>query len=263
MKPTSKREPTKIRVLLVEDHPVVRMGLAESINLSPGIRVCAEAADRLATLAAIKETSPDLAVVDLSLEGSSGLDLIEELKGLHPKLPLLVLSMHDETLYAERALRAGARGYVMKDKPVEEVLTAIRNVLAGGVHLSGQMSARIMRKLVGGSPAESASVAGNLSNRELQVFELIGQGIGTRNIAARLNLSVKTIDTHRENIKRKLNLSSTTELYQHAFAFVQQVPRPASKTPEEGKQPAEGKQGRGRVGREKVPLRSTGRTRRP
>ena len=147
----------------------------------------------------------------------------------------------------------------MKDKPVEEVLTAVRKILAGEVYLSGQMSARIMRKLVGGSPEETASVAGKLSNRELQVFELIGRGFGTRNIAAKLSLSVKTIDTHRENIKRKLNLSGTTELHQHAFLFVQQMPRPASKMPADGEQAGK----RRRVGRAKVHLRSEGRARRP
>jgi DNA-binding NarL/FixJ family response regulator len=146
----------------------------------------------------------------------------------------------------------------MKDRSVEEVLTAIRTILAGEVYLSSQMSARLVRKMVGGSPEATASVAGKLSNRELQVFELIGHGYGSRNIAARLNLSVKTIDTHRENIKRKLNLSGTTELHQHAFLFVQRMPHSASKMPSEGEQAGE----RRRAGRARVQLRPAGRARR-
>ena len=133
--------------------------------------------------------------------------------------------MHDETLYAERALRAGARGYVMKDKPIDEVLTAIRRVLRGEIHLSERMSGRLLQKLVGSAPATTDSLVGVLTNRELQIFELIGQGFGTRNIAAKLHLSVKTIDTHRENIKRKLNLGDSVELHQHAFLWVQRMPK--------------------------------------
>ena len=219
MPPSSKRKATGHRILLVDDHPVVRQGLAQFLHQTPDLRVCGEADDSRKALLAIKQLSPDLVIIDLSLEGMSGLDLIEEINTLQPKLPLLVLSMHDETLYAERALQAGASGYVMKDKPVEEVLTAIRKLLAGEVHLSDQMSARVLRKLVSGSAQTVDSPAGKLSNRELQVFELIGHGYGTRNIAAKLHLSVKTIDTHRENIKRKLNLGDSVELHQHAFLW--------------------------------------------
>jgi DNA-binding NarL/FixJ family response regulator len=223
-----KRKSAEIRILLVDDHPIVRRGLAQFLQQTPDIRVCGEADDASKTLEAIKQTSPDLVIVDLSLEGVSGLDLIEEINSLHPKLPMLVLSMHDETLYAERALRAGARGYVMKDKPVDEVLTAIRSILTGEVYLSSVMSARLVRKMVGGSPEATDSLVGRLSNRELQVFELIGHGYGTRNIAAKLHLSVKTIDTHRENIKRKLNLADTVELHQHAFLWAQRLPESGS-----------------------------------
>ena len=219
----SKRKTADIRILLVDDHPIVRRGLAQFLNQTPDIKVCGEADDGHKTLEAIKGLSPDLVIIDLSLEGMSGLDLIEEIKALHPKLPLLVLSMHDETLYAERALRAGARGYVMKDKPVDEVLTAIRKILLGEIHLSAQMSARLLRQMASGTPEVTDSVVGKLSNRELQVFELIGHGFGTRNIAAKLHLSVKTIDTHRENIKKKLNLGDTVELHQHAFLWGQRV----------------------------------------
>jgi len=210
----------------VDDHPVVRRGLAVFLNQTPDLHVCAEADQGPTALEALARVSPDLAIVDLSLDGMSGLDLIAEIKVRWPKLPVLVLSMHDEALYAERALRVGASGYLMKDRPVDDVLVAIRQVLAGEVYLSAAMSARLVRKLVGGGAEASDSPVGKLTNRELEVFELIGHGFGTRNIAARLHLSIKTIDTHRENIKRKLALGDTVELHQHAFLWVQGLPKP-------------------------------------
>jgi DNA-binding NarL/FixJ family response regulator len=220
MSPVSKRTAAlAVKILIVDDHPVVRQGLSQFIDRTPGLKVCGEAGDARAALEMIAQTGPDVVIADLSLEGMSGLDLIEEMKARHPKLPILVLSMHDETLYAERALRAGARGYVMKDKPIDEVLTAIRRVLKGEIHLSERMSGRLLQKMVGSAPDATGSLVGVLTNRELQIFELIGQGFGTRNIAAKLHLSVKTIDTHRENIKRKLNLGDSVELHQHAFLW--------------------------------------------
>lgn len=210
------------KVLLVDDHPIVRRGLAQYLAQTPDIRVCGEAQDGRSALEAIRRTRPDLVVMDLSLEGMNGLDLIQQIAATDPKLPLLVLSMHDETLYAERAIRAGARGYVSKDRPVEEVVGAIRRVLAGEVYLSEQMSTRLVRQMLTNRPAQQpSSLVGSLTNRELQVFELIGEGFGTRNIAAKLHLSVKTVDTHRENIKRKLHLGDAVELHQHAFLWVQ------------------------------------------
>jgi DNA-binding NarL/FixJ family response regulator len=221
-----RKTPGPARILIVDDHPIVRQGLSQFIAQTEDLRVCGEAGDAREALEAIRKTLPDLVIVDLSLGSASGLDLVEELKAQAPKLPILVLSMHDETLYAERALRAGARGYVMKDRPIDEVVTAARRILRGEVHLSERMSARLLQKLVSGAPQATDSLIGTLSNRELQVFELIGQGFGTRNIAARLHLSVKTIDTHRENIKHKLSFADSVELHQHAFLWVQRMPKP-------------------------------------
>jgi DNA-binding NarL/FixJ family response regulator len=221
---TKAPEPTRIRVLVVDDHPVVRQGLAELIDQTPDLRVCAQADNPAQAMAAIKESKPNVVVTDLSLEGASGIDLLEAIKASYPTLPLLVLSMHDESLYAERALHAGAKGYIMKERPIQEVMIAIRKVIAGELYLSEKMSARLLKRAVMGTPAGSTSVVESLSNRELQVFELIGQGFDTGDIAAKLHLSVKTVHTHRENIKRKLNLASGTELHQQAFMWMQRSP---------------------------------------
>ena len=209
---------------MVDDHPVVRQGFTQLIAQTPDLEVCGEADDGIKAMAAIKASVPDLVIVDLSLEGTSGLDLIGQIKAQCPKLPVLVLSMHDETLYAERALRAGARGYVTKDRPIETILAAIRRVVAGEIYLSDQMSGRLLQRMVSGTPEAAQSLIGTLSNREIQVFELIGQGHGTRDIAEKLHLSVKTIDTHRENIKRKLHLSDAIELHQQAFLWIERLP---------------------------------------
>ena len=226
----NKATKAKARIVLVDDHPVVRQGFAQLINQTQDFHVCGEAGDAPSAMATVKETRPDLTIVDLSLEATSGLDLIQEIKTHHPKLPVLVLSMHDETLYAERALRAGARGYVMKDKPIQEIMGALHQVLAGEIYLSSRMSGRLLQRIVSGTTNETDSLIGALSNRELQVFELIGQGHGTRDIAEKLHLSVKTIDTHRENIKRKLHLSDAIELHQQAFLWMQRLPADGKQT---------------------------------
>ncbi|MBI5510401.1 MAG: response regulator transcription factor [Deltaproteobacteria bacterium] len=212
------------KVLVVDDHPVVRQGFAELIDQNHDLKVCGQAEDAASARDALRDTKPDVLVLDLSLEGASGLDFLEGLKATYPKLPVLVLSMHDESLYAERALRAGARGYIMKERPIQEVMTAIRRVLAGEVYLSDRMSARLLRRAVMGQPTTSASPVETLSNRELQVFELIGQGYETGDIAAKLHLSVKTVHTHRENIKKKLSVANGTELHQQAFMWMQREP---------------------------------------
>ena len=229
MVPSAKRS-TKAKVLLVDDHPVVRQGFAQLIAQTPDLEVCGETDDATKATAAIKAVAPDLVIVDLSLEGTSGLDLIERIKSQRPELPILVLSMHDETLYAERALRAGARGYITKDRPIETILAAIRRVLAGDIYLSDRMSGRLLQRIVSGTPEATKSPIGTLSNREIQVFELIGQGHGTRDIAEKLHLSAKTIDTHRENIKRKLHLSDAIELHQQAFLWMQRLPADGKQT---------------------------------
>lgn len=209
------------KVLVVDDHPVVRQGLALLINHEPDLAVCGEAATAAEALKAIADARPDVAIVDLSLKGASGLDLIKDIKVRHPGLPVLVLSMSDENVYAERALRAGARGYMMKEEATEKVLTALRRVLGGAVYLSDAMASRLLSQFVAGDAAGGGSPVDRLSDRELEVFRLIGQGLGTGEIARRLHLSPKTIETHRAHIKVKLGLDSGTDLLRQAIRFVE------------------------------------------
>jgi DNA-binding NarL/FixJ family response regulator len=211
----------KAKVIIVDDHPIVRQGLALLINQAGDLVVCAEAEDALGALEAIKQHKPNIVVVDLSLKESSGLDLIRDIRSQFPGVPTLVLSMYDESLYAERSLRAGARGYVMKQMAPEHVIEALRRVLEGEIYVSETMAARLLNKLVGGGGAQNASPLETLSDRELQVFQMIGKGIGTRQIAEELHLSVKTIETYRRHIKRKLGLKNATELVHHAIRWFQ------------------------------------------
>lgn len=207
-------------VLIVDDHPIVREGLTELINRENGLHVCGSAESGQQALEAATRLKPDVFVIDLSLEDVTGLSLIKELRARSVTAPILVLSMHEESLYAERALRAGAQGYVMKREAPTKVIEAIRQVLGGEVFLSSEMASRLMQRLVGiRGPAELPSVA-RLSDRELEVYSLIGHGLKTREIAAKLNLSVKTIETYREHIKEKLGLKNATELVQSAIKWV-------------------------------------------
>lgn len=210
----------KYRVLLIDDHPILRKGLAELINQEPDLNVCGEAEEAPKAFEAVGTLNPDVAVVDISLRGGNGLELIKNIKARYPDLPLLVLSMHDETLYAERALRAGSLGYIMKEEAIEKVLTAIRHVISGEIFLSDRMKARLINQLVGGRVRQGESSIDSLSDRELEVFRLIGEGRGTRQIAEELRLSVRTVEAYREYIKDKLNLKNGTELVQHAFQYV-------------------------------------------
>lgn len=219
---TSKGGRSPVRVLIVDDHPVVRRGLAQVLDATDDFVFCGEAETAAGALKAVSENDPDVAVVDLTLKGKSGLELVKDLHTRHPDLPVLVLSMHDESLYAERALRAGARGYIMKDGRMEEVVQALRQVLDGRVYLSQRMTSRLLGRMTGGGVVDGEPPISALTDRELEVFEMIGRGVGTRDIADGLHLSVKTVDTHRENIKRKLNLASANELYRHAFLWIQQ-----------------------------------------
>ena len=219
---TSKDKPRRARVLIVDDHPVVRRGLAQVLGGTDDLEFCGEAETAADALQAVVDIGPDVAVVDLALKGKGGLELVKDLHARHPDLPVLVLSMHDESLYAERALRAGARGYIMKDGRMEQVVQALRDVLAGRVYLSQRMTSRLLGRLTGGGAANGESPISALTDRELEVFEMIGRGLATRDIADGLHLSVKTVDTHRENIKRKLNLATATELHRHAFLWTQQ-----------------------------------------
>jgi DNA-binding NarL/FixJ family response regulator len=209
----------KTKVLIVDDHPIIRQGLAELINNEPDLTVCGQAEDAPEALGKIKESGPDIAIVDISLKETSGMELVKDIKAKHPNLPVLVLSMHDEALYAERMLRAGARGYVMKAEATEKVIVAIRKILDGQIYVSDNMAAKMVRKLVGVGPDVGVSAIERLSDRELEVFHLIGQGYGTRQIAERLHLSIKTIETYREHIKEKLNLADASELLQYAIQW--------------------------------------------
>lgn len=209
----------KGKILLVDDHPIVRQGLTEMINNEKDLVVCGTADDLHKALDQIAALGPDLVVVDISLKGSNGIELLKNIKVRYPKMRVLMLSMHDESLYAIRALRAGASGYIMKQEATEKVLTAIRQVLKGEVYLSERMEKRMMQQLVGGRAVRTGSPIEDLSDRELEVFGLIGQGHGTRQIAEELHLSIKTIESHRAHIKEKLNLKNAAELVQHAIQW--------------------------------------------
>jgi len=206
------------RILIVDDHPLVRTGLAQLIGDCPDLEVCGEAGDMGEALRKIDQLQPDLAIIDLSLAGGSGLDLIEHIKSRGGNIPMLVASMHDETLYAERVLAAGARGYINKQEAQDRIIRAIRQVLGGKVYLSERMTDRLLSGMV--DTNNDKRDIDSLSNRELQVFELIGQGISTNRIASQLNLSTKTIETHQAHIKKKLGLDSAHELTQRAIRWV-------------------------------------------
>ena len=211
---------TKLRILIVDDHPIVRRGIAAMINQEANLEVCAEAEGYHEGLDAIREQKPDLSIIDLTLPDISGLELVKQVKALAPDMPMLVLSMHDETLYAERVLRAGARGYIMKQEGTEKLIDAIAAVMRGDIYVSEKMASRMLGKLVDGKKAAGSSPLERLSDRELEVFELLGRGLGTREVAERLCVSIKTIESHREHIKEKLQLKNATELVQHATQWV-------------------------------------------
>ena len=222
MESVSSRDPKKVkaRIFLVDDHPVVRKGMAEFIDLEEDLTICGEAGSAEEALREIAARKPDLAIVDLSLGGTSGLDLLKDLRIRHPDLPVLVLSMHDEALYAERALRAGARGYIMKGMNLEELKGAIRRVLEGKVYLSAGMEARVLETFASGAKVRTGSPIEQLTDREMEVFESIGHGLGTKEIARKLHLSVKTIETHRNNIRMKLGFKGGSELLRFAMSWV-------------------------------------------
>ena len=211
-------------VFIVDDHPLVRQGLALLIDREPDLRACGQAGDAVQAVRDIELLKPDLVIVDLSLEESSGLELIKDLKVRCPGLPVLTLSMHDEIIYAERALRAGAKGYVMKQEATDRVVTAIRRVLSGQVYVSDGLAASMVGKLVMGSTDDGRLSVERLSDRELEVFRFIGQGYGTREMAERLHLSLKTIESYRAHIKEKLHLQDANELLRTAIQWVKAHP---------------------------------------
>lgn len=205
-------------ILIVDDHPLVRTGFAQLIGDTPDLKVCGEAADMATALKLVDIITPDLAIIDLSLAGGSGLDLIQHIKTKNSNILMLVASMHEESLYAERVLAAGARGYINKQEAPEKIIQAIRQVLNGKVYLSDHMTELILNNMVTGR--DDKRDIDSLSNRELQVFEMIGQGVAPGKIAEQLNLSVKTIETYQAHIKKKLGLSSTHKLTHRAIRWV-------------------------------------------
>lgn len=207
------------RILLVDDHAVVRFGIAQLINRQSDLVVCGEAEDGSRAMAAIEALSPDLVIADITLKDSSGLELMRNLKARYPRLPVLVVSVHDEAIYAEIAFRAGALGYLMKQEALEKTLVAIRRVLQGDVYVSDTLAAKMLQQRVRGQVDVQASSVEALSDRELEVFQMIGQWKRTKDIATELHLSVKTVEYYREQIKRKLNLKDASELTQYATAW--------------------------------------------
>lgn len=212
--------PRQIQILVVEDHPLFRAMLVQLIEKEPGLRVCGQADNIREAMTLIEQTEPDAAIVDLTLKGSSGLELLKDLKARHARLPVLVLSMHEERLYAERVLRAGAKGYVTKQESPAEVLVAVQKVLAGGIYVSDRVSGTILERLGRPGPAVAPSGVNQLSDREIEVFQLVGQGLNSREIAAQLNLALTTVDCYRARIKGKLGIKNAAELYQRSAQWM-------------------------------------------
>ena len=215
------REGQKQRILIVDDHPIVREGLTTIINEQTDLVVCGEAEDAQTALEAVGTLRPDLMIVDVSLKGINGIELVKLIQRRYEKIPILVLSMHDESLYVERVLRAGARGYIMKQEGTEKVVTAIHKILGGDIYVSEAMRKKLLRTFQESQPETSGPSVERLSDRELEVFRLIGQGYGTRQIADTLHVSVKTVNTYRQHIKEKLKFETGSELLRHAIQWVQ------------------------------------------
>ena len=210
-----------MRVLIVDDHPMTRAGLVHLINHEPDLVVCAEAENAGDALDAVDACEPDLVLADITLPGKSGLELVKDIKAIRPRLPILVISMHDESLYAERVLRASARGYITKHEGGKKLMQAIRHVLRGQIYVSEKMSAHILETFSGGHTASGRSLIAQLSDREFETFELLGEGLSARKIADRLHLSTKTVDVHRANIKAKLVIKTTPELISYAACWIE------------------------------------------
>ncbi|MEL6614160.1 MAG: response regulator transcription factor [Bacteroidota bacterium] len=209
------------RILLVDDHPLMRQGLAMTLGAEPDLEIAAQASDAEEALDIYESTAPDLAIVDISLPGMNGLELLKHLLARDPDLPVLVVSRHDEELYAERAVRAGARGYVSKLQAGDDIVGAVRRVLRGGIHLSEELKDKLLFGAAAGRKDAMQSPLEVLSDRELEVFEMTGRGVPSREIAERLHLSVKTVESYRARIKTKLGLANGTELMKHAVAWVE------------------------------------------
>ena len=207
----------KKTVFVVDDHPLLRQGLALLINREQDLMVCGEAEEAQTAMTEIAAKKPDILIADISLNGPDGLDLLKNLRTQYPNLPVLILSMHDESIYAERALRARANGYIMKQEATEKVLVAVRRILGGDIYLSDRMANKLLHQYISGTAADVKTQLSALSDRELEVFRLIGEGRSTRQIAEKLHLSIKTVETYQAHIKEKLSLQSGRELVQHAI----------------------------------------------
>src|SRR5580704_11901 len=207
----------KKRILVVDDHPIVRQGLSLLLNREPDLVVCGEAEEATGAMHVLASARPDVLIVDISLTGPDGLDLLKNIRITHPALPVLILSMHEESIYAERALRAGANGYIMKQEATEKVLVAVRRILSGEIYVSDHIANKMLKHYITGSGTLRNSSIADLSDRELEVFRLIGEGHGTRQISEELHLSIKTVESYQAHIKEKLSLRSARELMQHAI----------------------------------------------
>jgi DNA-binding NarL/FixJ family response regulator len=219
MSTIQKSQNQKKRIMVVDDHPIVRQGLALLIDREPDLVVCGEAEEAMGALHVLASAHPDVLIVDISLNGPDGLDLLKSIRSTHPTLPVLILSMHDESVYAERALRAGANGYIMKQEATEKVLVAVRRILSGEIYVSDRIANKMLKHYITGVGTLRSSSIADLSDRELEVFRLIGEGHGTRQIAAELHISVKTVESYQAHIKEKLALRSARELVQHAIQW--------------------------------------------
>lgn len=219
-KPEKSETAARTKVFLVDDHPLVREWLTQLIQRESDLAVCGEAEDTQEALEKINETKPDIVIADISLKTTHGLELVKDLQVRFPSLPVLILSMHDESLYAERVLRAGAKGYITKQEATKKILPAIRQVLAGQIYISEKMASRMVHKMVLGRAEEQKTPIERLTDRELEVFQLIGCGQGTRRIASELHLGIKTVESYRARIKEKLKLDDGTQLLQQAIQWV-------------------------------------------
>jgi DNA-binding NarL/FixJ family response regulator len=211
----------KINIFLVDDHPLIRKGLSQLLGQEDDMQICGEAEDVSSALKGIPATGPDLVIADISLRGNNGLELIKNIKALYPHLKVLVFSMHDEVVYAQRALRAGARAYLMKQEDTEKIKAAIRRIMEGDIYVSQRVSDQLLHQIVSGTASTNQSPVERLSDRELEVVQSIGKGLSTREIAGELNVSVKTVESHRAHIKEKLNLKNATELVQFSVQWVE------------------------------------------
>lgn len=217
---TRQSSETVKRVVIVDDHPIMRQGLAQLIRMESGLELCGEAGSAREGLEIVSKLKPDLAVVDLTLPDKNGLELVKDIRVMHPATICLVLSMHDESLYGERSLRAGARGYVMKEEAADQLISAIHKIMSGGIYVSEALSVRMLEQITSPSRTRAAGID-SLTDRELEILELIGKGVATKNIATQLNISGRTVEAHRAHVKEKLGISDGAALVRYAVQWVE------------------------------------------